>query len=453
MGIFGAYDVRGVFPDHINPHLAEKIGLTFPDIVSAKKVLVGYDARKSSPKLYNALISGLKKRGVHVFTLGKCSKPQFCFSAFFYEFDASIYITASHNPSKYNGFKFLGRNGVQIGYDQGLKKLQRLIHQGVWHESRHDGLVVNFDTSIDYEMFLERYLIPNTETKVVIDALNGAGDRASKLIAKYTTATLLNQKADGSFPQGNPNPTVASVRKKLEDTVKKKKADIGIAFDGDADRVVFVNEKGKVIPPDFILALLIDHLGEKGDKVVVDALLSKVNDEECKNNKMKLYRSKVGTSYMIHNMKKKRARFGAEWSGHFYFDEINHTDSGVLCAIHVLNIMKNTKKKISELIKPYERYTISEMHNYEVADKEKVIKMVNENFKGKKSTLDGLSVETDTYKFNIRPSNTEPLLRCRIEGKNQKEMDKVLREIDIIIANVGKEVKHGNKKTSKSKKK
>jgi len=449
MTIFGAYDVRGVYPKDINPHLAEKIGLTFPDVVSTKKILVGYDARKTSPKLFNALVSGLKKRGMQIFTIGLCSKPQFFFSAFFYEFDAGIYITASHNPSQYNGFKFVGKNGIQMGYDQGLEKLEQLINRGNWHESLHEGLVVKFDTGIDYDMFLEKYIIPNKELKIVIDSLNGTGSRAAKLLANYTNATLLNNTPNGNFPKKNPNPTVAEVRKPLEQKVKQTKAAIGIAFDGDADRVVFVNEKGKVVPPDFILALLIDHLGEKGDRVVVDALLSKVVDEECKKNKIKVYRSKVGTSYIIQNMKRKRARFGAEWSGHFYFEDLNHSDSGVLCAIHVLNIMKVTQQKLSDLIKPYERYIISEMRNFEVDDKQAVIDMVNEDFKGKKDRLDGLSVETDTYKFNIRPSNTEPLLRCRIEGKKQDEMNRVLREIDIIVANVNKGVKKNNGKKKK----
>jgi len=425
--VFRAYDVRGIYPTEVNEWLAKKIGNQFPSLVHTKKILVGYDMRTSSLDLYNALVDGLRLRGVDVYSIGMCSSPMFYYACAFFGFKGGIMVTASHNPKQFNGFKFVGKKAKPIGLDNGLKKLKKRIKKRLKIKDSL-GKHIEFDITDDYKLFLEEHIENVSKLKVIVDSGNGMGGIEFNLLKDYLKITNINLKPDGNFPHHTPNPIERENIEELCKKMKRSKADLGIAFDGDADRVVFVDEKGEPIKSDYILALLTHEVASKGDRIVYDLRMSDIISDICKVKKIKAIKSKVGHSNVTNLMKKQHALYGGELSGHYYFKDNYYADSGILAAIKVLNIMSERKMKISELVKPFEKYYTSDEINFKVKNKDEVVKKFKK-WEGKKDYLDGVTIRGDDYWFNIRKSNTEDLIRLRIEGRSIERVNEILEKI------------------------
>lgn len=431
MGAFKAYDIRGKYPDEVNVLLAEKVGLVLPDITSCDKVVVGRDMRTSSEKLQEALMKGLIKRGIEVYDIGLVSTPKLYFASFFFDFPAGIMVTASHNPKEYNGFKVVRRDAAALDYETGLHQMENRIREGKWTESKHPGEIIPLDVSLEYDLYLKKFILYNKPLNIVLDAGNGMGIVEFPKVPSKTQVEI-NKEPNGAFPKYTPNPILEENRKEIIKQVKKNKADIGISFDGDVDRVVFIDENAEYIHADHIFALLIEQVCTKGDVVVCELNLSKVVDEVAAKQGVKVIRTRVGRSYVCRTMRTNDARLGAEASGHFYFRENRYSDSGTLAAIFVLNVLGRSDKKLSELIQPFKKY-YSQEENFKVDNKKKALGEIEKSFEGKKEKLDGISIHTPEVWFNVRPSNTESLLRFRAEGITKKSVDDLLKEVKAIL--------------------
>ena len=258
---FKAYDVRGIYPTEVNEWLAEKIGNVFPSVIKTEKVVVGRDIRLSSSSLCDALIQGLLLRGVDVYDIGLCSSPMFYFASAFYKFKAGIMVTASHNPKEFNGFKFVGKNAIPLSYKKGIKKLEKKIKKNL--KIKNKGQLIKLEICEDYGFFLEKQVDKIKKLKIVVDACNSVGSKEISFIENKINLIRLNFELDGNFPAHGPNPLKEENIKELCKKVKKEKADLGIAFDGDADRVVFIDENGNAIKSDYIFALFIQELAKE----------------------------------------------------------------------------------------------------------------------------------------------------------------------------------------------
>ncbi len=433
--VFRAYDVRGIYPEQINEWLAKKIGNFFPEVVNSKKVIVGYDMRTTSKNLFDALTDGLRLRGIDVYNIGLCSSPMFYFACAYYGFKGGIMVTASHNEKEFNGFKFVKEKAIPLTYDK-IKKIEKKIKKRIKINNKK-GKLIEFNIDDDYQMFLEEHLEGLKKLKVIVDAGNGMGGVKFSFLKKYLSIKNMYFKPDGSFPNHTPNPILKENIKTLIKRVKNSKVDLGIGFDGDVDRAVFIDEKGNPIKSDYIMALLIKELAEKGDKVVVDLRMSKILEEVCNEKGVTLIRSKVGHSNLTRMMRQKNAVLGGELSGHYYFKDNFYTDSGLLTAIKILNILSHKKEKISNLIKPFEKYFTSDEINYEVEDKDTLMKRFKK-LKGKKNYLDGITISDKEGWFNIRKSNTENLIRLRIEATSIQKVHEIM---NIVKNTIGKEEK------------
>ncbi|MBT3304247.1 phosphomannomutase/phosphoglucomutase [Candidatus Woesearchaeota archaeon] len=423
---FGAYDVRGIYPTQVNEWLVQQIANAFPSIVKTKKVLVGYDARNSSKDLVNATIEGLRLTGVDVYDIGLCTSPKFYFASAFYNFKGGIMITASHNPKDQNGMKFVTSKAFPLSFKQ-LKKLESKVREKL-RITKKKGQHIKLNSDEEYETFLNSNCKIKRKLKIVIDASNGLGGKEIEKALSKQDLIKLNFKPDGNFPAHTPNPIKKATLKELIKTVKSRKADLGLAFDGDADRVVFIDETGTPIKGDYIMALFIDELAEKKDRIVVDLRLSKILEELAKTKKAKIVRSRVGHTFLSRIMRKKKALLGGELSGHYYFRENYYADSALLTTLKVLNILSKNKKPLSLLVKKFQKTFLSDEINFEVEDKEKVLKKFKQ-FEGKKNYLDGVSVVCEDYRFNVRKSNTQNLIRFRGEAESMAELKETINKV------------------------
>ena len=422
---FGAYDVRGIYPTQVNEWLVQQIANAFPSVVKTKKVIIGYDARNSSKDLVHATIEGLRLRGIDVYDIGLCSSPKFYFCSAFYNFKGGIMITASHNPKNQNGMKFVTGNAFPLSFKQ-LQKLERKVNENL-RIAKKKGQHIKLDANEEYEKFLKNNCWVDKKLKVVIDSSNGLG---GKEIEKVLNCELikLNFKPDGNFPAHTPNPIKKETLKELIKTVKSRKADLGVAFDGDADRAVFIDEKGIAIKGDYIIALLINAFANKKDKIIVDLRFSSVLEGVTATKKVRVIRSRVGHTFLARIMRKKKALLGGELSGHYYFKENYYADSALLAVLKILNVLSTKNKPISELIKPLQQTFLSDEINFEVADKDIILKKFR-SFEGKKNYLDGVSVVGEDYSFNVRKSNTQNLIRFRGEAKSMSQLKEVIDKV------------------------
>jgi len=436
MGIYKSYDVRGVYPSELNEETAYKIGKAFVDFVKAKKVVVGRDMRLSSETIFDALAKGITEQGADVVDIGLCTSPMLSFAVAFYEEPSGIMITASHNPKEYNGFKMCGENSEPIGYDDGINVIEKNVKEGKFNASKKKGKIVKKEILKDYLKFVLKFAKGIKPLKVVIDAGNGmasldAPEFFSQLPCK---TTKLFFGMDGSFPNHEANPLKEENLEELKKKVVAEKADLGIAFDGDADRVGFVDDKGKAVPNDIVTAIIANELLKEkpNSKIVYDLRSTKAVKEIIEENKGIPLINRVGHVHLKKRLKTENAIFGGELSGHYFFKDFFNCDNAMIAAIIILNIISRGEK-LSALVKSMTRYAASPEINFEVHDKDKAIKKIEAEFKeGKKSYIDGVTIEFDDWWFNLRASNTEPLLRLRIEAKNKKmlgEKTKLLEKL------------------------
>jgi phosphomannomutase len=432
--IFKAYDVRGIFPDELNEDIAYQIGRAFVIFIKAKDVLIGRDGRLSSPQLFEALAKGITDQGADVVDIGLASTPMFYFAAA--KAKASIMVTASHNPKQYNGFKFCRENAIPISEDTGIRDIQELVKKNKFEEPEAKGKIIKKEIMQDFIRHNLGFVKTDKKFKVVVDAGNGMGSFTfPKIFAELPFKFVpLYCEMDFNFPNHEANPLKYETLKDLQKKVIEKKADIGIALDGDGDRCIVVDEKGNIVNCDFMTALIAKKLVKErpGSLILYDLRSSKIVPETIKAAEGKAVMCRVGHSFIKKQMRDEGAVFAGELSGHFYYKDSFFTESSFITLAIILNLLAEENRPLSELAEPLKKYFQSGEINSEVADKEAKIREIEERFKDadKILHLDGLSMYYKEWWFNVRPSNTEPLLRLNLEAGTKELMEE---KRDIIL--------------------
>ncbi len=438
--IFKAYDIRGVYPDQINEDLAYKIGQAYCRIVSPDgPVAVGMDVRIHSPALKRALIEGITDAGVDVVDLGLISTEMLYFAVGNYGYAGGIQVTASHNTAEYNGFKMTRSEAVPISSDTGIFKIRDLIieeKEKVVGEKK--GSISEQDILNDFARFVLKFIDkrkmgrfkivynPNFGFEgAVLKEVNDVGGFNFDLVG-------LNHVPDGTFPKGQPDPFREENRPEFVDLVKRSKADIGVAWDADADRVFFCTAKGRFIEPYYINAVLIKQILEKsgGGKIVYDPRYTWALIDAAEEAGGEAVMERVGHSFIKARMRKEDAVFSGESSGHTYFRDFWYADSGIIPLLIVLEMI-SSGPTLEELLEPLlNKYFISGEINKKVDDKERVFAELKKNYSDSKmSELDGLCIEYPDWRTSVRASNTEPLLRINVESKSRETMERRRDEI------------------------
>jgi len=431
-GIFKAYDIRGTVPDQLDEALAEKVGRAVALHLKAKRLVVGRDMRASGVGLSKALIRGITSCGCDVVDVGIVSTPMQYFACGHVGGDGGVQVTASHNPAQYNGFKISGPGVVPIGSDSGLAAIETMARAGVAAPAGvTPGRVETRDVSAAYAAKIQSMLrLGKRRLKVAIDCANGMGGLEVKHVLSHLPmdTVCLYLDPDGSFPNHEANPLNPANMRDLIALVKREKCDLGIAFDGDADRACFCDEKGDIVGNDIVTALLANDLvrPEPGAHVVYDLRSSRVVPQAIQALGGVPVRERVGHAFMKATLRRFKGPYGGELSGHFYFRDLWYTDSGVYAAGLVLGQLSRTDEPFSKILAPLRRYPTTGETNFEVADKDGLIEKIAAAFPdARQDRLDGITVEYPTWWCNVRKSNTEPLLRLVMEADDAATFAKV----------------------------
>ena len=441
-----AYDVRGTYPEPLNEEIAWRLGHATAQFLrsllrgfdraesGANRLAVGRDMRKSSPSLAAAFIEGARSTGAGVIDIGMVDTSQVYFAINHLKTCGGVQVTASHNPPQYNGFKVAGQKGKPIGADTGLPEIRRIAENMNRHDTATEGPLDTADLSDAYRDFIRSPLRLSRPLKVVVDASNGmAGKWLPILFDGVDNLELitLNMEHDGEFVH-DPNPLVDDNLRQLQAEVKRTGADLGTCFDGDADRCMFIDEKAQIIRCDMLTALLAGEFLREvpGAAVVYDLRSSRVVAEEIERAGGKPVRQRVGHAYMKKAMADEDGVFAGELSGHFYFRDNWYCDSGFLAFGHALNVLSATSGPMSSLIKPLKRWYATGEQNFECENKDEAIEQLAELYAGAEiDFLDGITVQYKDWWFNVRKSNTEPLLRLNLEAKTKKLMTEKAEEL------------------------
>jgi phosphomannomutase len=433
--IFKAYDIRGLVDGELSPDFAFAVGLAFARFLEIERepstVIIGEDMRPSSPELAEAFSAGVTSNGTNVIRIGLASTDLLYFAAGSMNLPGAMF-TASHNPAAYNGIKLCFSGARPIGKETGLQTIEKFVRQGMPVAMRPVGVETTENLLDAYAEHLHKLVsfTGNRRLKIVIDAGNGMAGFTAPAIFKRLSAEIipLYFELDGNFPNHEANPIDPANLRDLQKAVLEHKADIGLAFDGDADRCFLVDENGETVDPSLLTSLiatreLVKHPGA----TIIHSLISSRTVVEVINELGGIpVRSRVGHSYIKALMAQTGAVFGGEHSGHFYFKDFWRADSGALAALHALAALGESDQTISQLLAPFKRYVASGEVNSKVADSALVIKVLREKYAElsdfKIDELDGLTVSTKTWWFNVRASNTEPLLRLNVEADTAANM-------------------------------
>ncbi|MGM9766013.1 MAG: phosphomannomutase/phosphoglucomutase [Candidatus Cryptobacteroides sp.] len=445
MGAFHAYDIRGIYNVDFDRNTAYKVGAFLPSLLETDKVLVGRDCRVSSDEIHKYLVKGITDAGADVYDIGLSTTPMVYFGTAKYGFRASVQITASHNPKEYNGMKVSCENALPVGYDNGLGQIEKWINEGrPVPVAEKKGNVYQKDIQQDYLDFLLGYKADFSGLKLAFDLSNGMSCLFAKKIFGEEPEYIFDNM-DGTFPNHEPNPLVHKNVVALEELVKKTGADVGVIYDGDADRVMFVDETGHFISPDLIIALLghyfIEERGEKGI-VIQDIRSSKAVGEYLEPMGGEMFTWKVGRANAARKLRELDGVWGGELAGHYYFRDFFYSDSGLLASILVLRVLANMKKRgltMSRLIGNIARYQNSGEINFRLEDKQGAMDAVREHFISRETPtammdFDGYRVEFPDWWFNIRPSNTEPYLRFICEASSESLLKARVEEVKELLA-------------------
>jgi len=440
---FKAYDIRGKVPSELNSELAYKIGRAFANYIKAKKIIVGYDIRKSSLELSESLIKGLTDAGADVINIGLCGTEMIYFSTPHFNADGGIMITASHNPPEYNGMKFVIKDSVPFGYDSGLNKIEEMILKNELGEiSSKKGSVKKIDVMIDFINHLSKFYDPKKikPLNVVVNAGNGCAGLSLDAIEPKLPIKMIKvfNEPNSDFPNGVPNPMLVENRKPTIDTVLKNNADLGVAWDGDYDRCFFFDERGNFIEGYYIVGLLAKSILKKfpGERIVHDPRLI-WNTLDVVNQSLGIaVQSKSGHAFIKQKMREVNSIYGGEMSAHHYFRDNAYSDSGMIPFLLIMQLMSEEGKALSELVEEMiANYPCSGEINSTIADPSGKIKEIEKLYLGGKvDKTDGLSVEYDDWRFNLRMSNTEPIIRLNVESKGDVLLmeEKTKELLDII---------------------
>jgi phosphomannomutase len=439
--IFKAYDIRGLYPSEINKDAAYAIGRALVAHTGAKKVIVGFDMRESSVEMEAGLVSGITDEGADVVKIGLSTTPMLYFASWQLEADAAVMITASHNPAEYNGMKFCLKNAVPIGEGSGMEEIKELALAGNFSQNETKGQVTEeADFLKKYLAYMAQFFVTgHAKKKVVIDFANGMGILDKEIFEKFPAeleAVYMYDTLDGNFPNHEANPLKTETLKALQEKVVTERADLGIAYDGDADRVGFVTEEGEIVSMDYLIALLAKEVLKKnpGGLVLMDLRSSNAVKEVIEEAGGKVNRCRVGHSLIKKQMREQGAIFAGELSGHYFFEENSKAEMTTFAVITLLNLMNETGKKMSELIAELKRYFHSGEINSDVADKDVVMQKLKATYKdGKLDELDGIRIDFPDWWFNVRASNTEPKLRLNLEAKTKELMEEKRDEVLAMI--------------------
>ncbi|MEU9609347.1 phosphomannomutase/phosphoglucomutase [Streptomyces sp. NPDC048057] len=441
-----AYDVRGVVPDQWDEELAELFGAAFVRVTGADAIVVGHDMRPSSPGLSGAFARGAAARGADVTLIGLCSTDQLYFASGHLGLPGAMF-TASHNPAQYNGIKMCRAGAAPVGQDTGLTDIRELVEtwsvDGAPEPAATRGAITERDTLSEYAAHLLSLvdLADMRPLKVVVDAGNGMGGHTVPTVFESLPITLVPMyfELDGTFPNHEANPLDPANVVDLQERVRAEGADIGLAFDGDADRCFVVDERGEGVSPSAITALVAAReLGKHpGGTVIHNLITSWSVPEVVREHGGTPVRTRVGHSFIKQEMASTGAIFGGEHSAHYYFRDFWNADTGMLAALHVLAALGGQPGPLSELVAQYDRYRGSGEINSTVADQTATTEKVRASFESRPDTtidtLDGLTVTTPTWWFNLRPSNTEPLLRLNVEAKTPEDLARVRDEVLALV--------------------
>ncbi|HJO95053.1 MAG TPA: phosphomannomutase/phosphoglucomutase [Victivallales bacterium] len=422
--VFKSYDIRGIYPEELNEKLAEKIGKAYAAFLKPENVVVGYDMRVHSKPLFDALTKGIISQGANVINIGLCSTPISYFANGRLGVDGSIMITASHNAGNWNGFKLCRANAVPISGATGIKEIEKIVKNESWSDSEQQGKIINKSIYEDYAEHIKSHSKLTRKLKVVADFANSMGSYEIAGLRDLFDIVPMNEKLDGSFPSHEANPLVTETLNDLCAKVKEVGADFGAGFDGDADRCGFVDNEGNIISMDLFTALIAKDILSSGPATILYDLRSSWAVKECiEENGGKAIKCRVGHAFIKSQMRENDAVFAGELSGHYYFKDNYTAESQALAFLILGNLICKSGKTASELVAPLRKYYASGEINSTVKDVSNVLSVIKDEYSdGKMFELDGLSVEFDDWWFNVRSSNTEPLLRLNVEAKTEEKM-------------------------------
>ncbi|MBQ0093810.1 MAG: phosphomannomutase/phosphoglucomutase [Bacteroidales bacterium] len=445
-GAFHAYDIRGVYGQDFDAAVAYKVGYFIPSLLGAGEVLVGRDCRVSSQEIHDALVRGITDSGADVCDIGLSSTPMVYFATASYGFKASVQITASHNAPEYNGLKVSRENALPVGYDTGLGEIERRIGAGdSTPAAQKRGKVRTMDILDDYLAFMRRFKGDYSNIRIAFDLSNGMANLFAREIFGDAPAYIFDT-IDGRFPNHEPNPLVASNREALRHLVLETGADVGVIYDGDADRVMFLDETGRFVPPDLVIALMSEYfIGERGAKspvVLQEIRSSKAVAEYLEPLGAEVRTWKVGRAFAAPRLREIDGLWGGELAGHYYFKDFFYSDSGLLSSEIVLRIVSALKKKgtgLAAMVDKLIRYRNSGEINFKLEHKKEAMDALRDFFVSQDKPLagmdfDGYRVEFADWWFNVRPSNTEPYLRFICEARDDELLSLRVAQAKEIIA-------------------
>lgn len=432
LSCFKAYDVRGVVPDTLNEDIAYRIGRAFADVLGAARVVVGYDVRLSSSNLTNALADGLLDAGADVYDIGLCGTEEVYFSTAHFDMDGGIMVTASHNPMNYNGMKFVREGARPISSDSGLSEIHDLAATGNFLPQTERGMRHSLNVRTDYIVHILSYIdIANLKPlKIAMDAGNGGAGLVAEEIVRYLPFEIVsvNFEPNGSFPNGIPNPLLPERRSACIEAVRSSGADMGVAWDGDFDRCFLFDEQGNFIEGYYIVGLLADAFLRKhpGEKIVHDPRLTWNTIDLVNQAGGVSVQSKTGHAFIKERMRLENAIYGGEMSAHHYFRDFSYCDSGMIPWLLVSELLSVSGKPLSLLVgERMHAYPCSGEINFHVADTQASIGKVMERYSDSAISIDrtdGISLEFTDWRFNVRASNTEPVLRLNVESRGLESL-------------------------------
>ena len=431
---FKAYDIRGLCPEEVNEELAYRVGKVFCALFGAESVVVGRDIRLTGPKLQSALCDGLQDGGANVIDIGQCGTEMIYFATSYLNADGGIMITASHNPASYNGLKLVRRDARPVGMDTGLKEIEEMVRKDDFPHhlmaGKARGILTGQDILRPYTEHILKYidLKQLKPVKIVVNPGNGGAGTVVDELEKHLLFQFIkiNYEPDGTFPNGVPNPMLEENRKATSDAVVKNQADFGIAWDGDFDRCFFCDETGKFVEGYYLVGLLAENFLHKypGCKIMYDPRLVWNTEAIVRSHGGIPVRCKSGHAFMKQCMRENDVIYGGEMSSHHYFRDFTFCDSGMITALIVCEMLCSCGKKLSELIGSMEEaFPCSGEINRKVADSKAVLAKLEKKYKeGKADRLDGLSMEFPNWRFNLRASNTEPVIRLNVETRGDRKL-------------------------------
>lgn len=449
-GIFKAYDVRGIVPSELNEEQAYAIGYYFPDLLpeadtsQVRAVVVSRDMRTTSTALAEALTLGLRSRGFEVWDIGLATTPMNYFAVGHLGASGGIQVTASHNPSQYNGFKFSRREAIPVSWETGIAKLEALVSGGIPPTAEPKASRVAMEIWPAYHDHVLRFLrYRQPRLKVAVDVANGMATLYEPLFSELGVELVpLFFGLDGSFPNHEANPLKEENLRALQGAVVEQGCALGVAFDGDADRAIMVDETGTTIGADLLTALLAGPILRRfpGASIVYDVRSSWATREAILEAGGIPVRERVGHSFMKATMRKLNSPFGGELAGHFYYMENYFADSAIITMVEVLNLLRETQRPLSQLVAGFKRYARTGEMNFRITNKDEVIRMLASEFsEGKVDFLDGITVEFEDWWFNVRPSNTEPFLRLVMEARSEELLKTVQQRVVEAISRLGRQ--------------